>query len=350
MGSEKGNQVTKKLYFCGLPGEGYGWGVCSKYLIQELGKLCTFRHGICKGRMDGTLFMPIADHDLNPAHCGVSAPRTLGLCFFEYPLGPKALENSKLYDLIFCGSTWCKERLAERGIHNTEVLIQGVDHEIFKPMASKRPHHFEDEFWIFSGGKFEYRKGQDIVLAAFKLLAPKYPKMRLVTLWQNLWPQLCHSMAESKHIKFEWRGATWNDQIDHLCRVNGLSSLNTCHGGMGTQAQVAELMNATDLGVFPNRCEGGTNLVLMEYLACGKPAIATTGHGHDDIYTGHNFIDLPASVTDVHWDEAKPDALAEAIEDAYNDRFPWSVYGEIGHASMQQYTWRRAAEQIVSHL
>ena len=35
----------------------------------------------------------------------------------------------------------------------------------------------------------------------------------------------------------------------------------------------------TDVGIFPSRCEAGTNLVMMEYMACGKPAIATVGTG-----------------------------------------------------------------------
>ena len=44
-----------------------------------------------------------------------------------------------------------------------------------------------------------------------------------------------------------------------------------------------ELYRNTDVGVFPNRCEGGTNLVLMEYMACGKPVIASCTSGHRDI-------------------------------------------------------------------
>ena len=45
------------------------------------------------------------------------------------------------------------------------------------------------------------------------------------------------------------------------------------------QEDLAEVMNKTDIGIFPNRVEGGTNLVLMEYLACGKPVIASYGTG-----------------------------------------------------------------------
>jgi hypothetical protein len=34
---------------------------------------------------------------------------------------------------------------------------------------------------------------------------------------------------------------------------------------------LARLCRNTNVGFFPNRCEGGTSLVLMEYMACGRP-------------------------------------------------------------------------------
>ena len=38
-----------------------------------------------------------------------------------------------------------------------------------------------ERFLIFSGGKMELRKGQDIVLAAFKIFARRHPEATLVT-------------------------------------------------------------------------------------------------------------------------------------------------------------------------
>jgi hypothetical protein len=42
-------------------------------------------------------------------------------------------------------------------------------------------------------------------------------------------------------------------------------------------------MSATDCGLFPNRCEGGTNLVAMEYASIGRPIVANALTGHADI-------------------------------------------------------------------
>ena len=326
------------LFYAGQPGEGFGWGTCNKYLIRELGKLCNVFLGDepikFQSPFDGPVFMPIADHDLNPLS-RIRGKLNLGYTFFEFPLGPHARENAKRYGLIFTGSTWCKERLAEIGVHNTEVLIQGVDAEIFKPEPRRR---YDDEIRLFSGGKFEYRKGQDLVLAAFKLLHEKYPKLRLVTCWHNLWPGLVSSMQESKWIKVPtWsypHQSCWNEFMKALVQLNGIPKEKVYLIPPGDSEAMAFCYNQCDLGVFPNRCEGGTNLVMMEFAACGKPIVGVNGTGHADI-----FHDLPrafyppSQTTPNKWEETSPVFIANAIEDLMgadlvNDvkpyRRPWS--------------------------
>jgi len=44
------------------------------------------------------------------------------------------------------------------------------------------------------------------------------------------------------------------------------------------------------VGLFPNRVEGGNNMVLMEYMACGKPAIVSYNSGHTDIVRRNNAL------------------------------------------------------------
>lgn len=313
------------LFYAGQPGSGFGWGVANRELIKALTPLCDLKTGAdgLWSRLDCPVFLPIADHDLNPLH-DIRGKPTLGYCFFEYPLGPRARENARFYDLIFCGSTWCKERLAEIGVTNTEVLIQGVDTDIFKPDPSLRGN--DGTIRMFSGGKFEYRKGQDLVLAAFKLLHEKHPQLRLVTAWHNPWPQLYDSMRQSAWIEMPdfFSGKPlpeWPEMLKVILEVNGIPKekvlMITPCGSIG----MAFCMNQTDFGVFPNRCEGGTNLVMMEYAACGKPIMATNGTGHADI-----FYDLPQALypnsrtTDCKWEETWPEALAECISCAI-DKF-----------------------------
>jgi hypothetical protein len=54
---------------------------------------------------------------------------------------------------------------------------------------------FKGKFVVFSGGKLEMRKGQDIVIAAFEKFAAKHKDAILVTAWHNQWPKLTKTIA-----------------------------------------------------------------------------------------------------------------------------------------------------------
>lgn len=334
-----------KLYYAGTPGEGYGWGTCNRYLIRELSRISDLTFEISKA---DAVFMPLADHDLSP----ISPARgkiNLAFTFFEYPLGPKAAENAAQYDVVFCGSTWCLERMRERGITNGKVLIQGVDFDLFHPCVDGA--NTRKEFRIFSGGKFEHRKGQDIVIAAFRELlqkGTKDTKLKLVTAWWNPWPGLIWSMEGSPHIRMPAMMDQW-DQVQtykNILRENGIPMENVEVHGQLSQPELASVMNSTDLGVFPNRCEGGTNLVLMEYMACGKPVVASAGTGHADLRYLWDFYGIDNNGGS-GWHEMEPAVLAEVIDAwRFDGTFSQSHMNDPIH-SIRKFTWERAARQIV---
>jgi len=320
-----------------LGSSGYGWATCSNALYDELSKLCDMRGN---GERADVVFVPVANHKLEPVSPVRGDKWTVGYCFFESPLEPEAAENAKQYDILFCGSTWNLERLREKGITNGQVLIQGVDHGTFQPMDVPRGK----EFRIFSGGKFEHRKGQDIVIAAFRELCKRHDNLKLVTAWHNPWPGLItDGIVRSPHIKSPI-GYGWDTQ-QNLFRVltetNGIPEENVEHHGPLSQPELAAVMNSTDLGVFPNRCEGGTNLVLMEYMACGKPVVATMGTGHADILNVDNCHGLTSPSIDGRRDEVDPEAVAWVIEEIITDKGPPLI------DRLEQFTWERAARQIV---
>ena len=59
----------------------------------------------------------------------------------------------------------------------------------------------EGEFIVFSGGKLELRKGQDLVIAAFKVFAQAHPEAKLMVAWQNDWPQTLATISNSSHVQ-----------------------------------------------------------------------------------------------------------------------------------------------------
>ncbi len=329
-----------KLYVSLPQGDTWGWGVCGKNIIKALKK------------RDDVLIVDDPEYKADAAFVCIDNialcpydPNTnwvlweghdqkipvIGYCFFEDELPDIAKQNSSMYGLILAGSTWCADKLKAKGINNVDILLQGVDPELFYPCEEREA---DGKFVLFSGGKFEYRKGQDIVLAAFKLLQDKYPNLELVTNWENQWQHSYNTMAKSECIRMldqAWR-LPWNQKMRLICDFNGIDSSRVRNIGVVPNDKMRDVYAQTDLGVFPNRCEGGTNLVLMEYMACGRPVLANHTTGQKDV------IGRFGEIYDT------PEELAYDIE-AYMaiNKSEWHHDNCMG-----EFTWDKTAENLIN--
>jgi glycosyltransferase involved in cell wall biosynthesis len=245
--------------------------------------------------------------------------------------------------------------MLEKGITHCDLLIQGIDPKLFYPIESERT---DDRFVIFSGGKFELRKGQDILLKAVKILQDKYPDIYLVNCWYNLWPESLRQMASSPYIKFNYpKSAPWPQIMRQTYIDNGLDPDRIFTMDLVPHHQLRPLFKQTDIGVFPNRCEGGTNLVLMEYMACAKPVIATAASGHRDIVNEENAL-LLRRLKDINivdadgtvigrWQDPSLDELVARIEQAYHHRDALRIKARRAGDDLRQFTWRHCAQRLV---
>lgn len=342
-------------------GENYGWGVCSKHLIEELSKsrsvhVLNEQYGSAfNSHLEGKLVQALTTVELGPLFEKARADQNFGYTFFEEELNEISIRNARQYDLILAGSTWCRDRMLEKGITNCEILIQGIDPKLFYPIKNKKSR---DQFVIFSGGKFELRKGQDLVLRAVKVLQDKYPDVFLMNCWYNLWPQSVSQMANSPYIQFNYReNDPWIESMQRTYLENGLDPNRIITLELVPHHKLRELFQQTDIGVFPNRCEGGTNLVLMEYMACAKPVIASHASGHKDIITKSNAL-LLNHLKEIkirndegtligRWKDPSLEELVEQLEYAYHHRDEIEEIGCQAGRDLQRFTWKRSAEQLL---
>ncbi|MBY0510388.1 MAG: glycosyltransferase family 4 protein, partial [Rhodospirillaceae bacterium] len=235
--------------------------------------------------LDFPMLHPMGDelrfHDLLK---GTRGRPNVAVPFFESAVIPREnIEAAKQFALIVAGSSWNAEILARHKVTvPVRTCLQGVDLELFTPGA--KTGHFGDRFVVFSGGKLEYRKGQDLVVAAFKRFHAKYPQALLVTAWHSPWPQLAAGLRDSQHVV-----ATAGTKPDGTLDVgswllaNGLPSTAFHDMGPIPNPATPQVLREVDLAVFPNRCEGGTNLVAMEAMACGVPVALSRNTGHLDL-------------------------------------------------------------------
>ncbi|MEW6667476.1 MAG: glycosyltransferase family 4 protein [Thermodesulfobacteriota bacterium] len=353
------------LYLGLIPGNYIGWGICSRYLVEETRKLTEVTliepgnlHGFQGRVLDGKVLHTIGDQHLTKV-MEVTGKENCGYTFFENLLPEKARENACLFDLVLAGSTWCLERLEERGIHWVDTLIQGIDPRIFFPLEADKPAA-RDFFVIFSGGKFELRKGQDIVIRAVKVMQDRHRDVLFVNAWYNAWPFTMNTMASSPLIRFEPLERWTTEAVRGLLHENGVDLSRTEVLPRIPQDQFMKIYACTDVGLFPNRCEGGTNLVLMEYMACGKPVVASFNSGHRDILNDRNslpvrsmtpfeFRDGRGELTAL-WEEPDLEEVIEKLEHAYGNRHRIRELGRQAGRDLQGRTWAHTARDLLGKM
>ena len=79
------------------------------------------------------------------------------------------------------------------------LVHQGVDTALFNPEPV--PRLLKRSLVIFSGGKLENRKGQDIVIAAFRRLLRHYPDAMLIAAWGNVGHVGLKTIAASPRVQ-----------------------------------------------------------------------------------------------------------------------------------------------------
>jgi glycosyltransferase involved in cell wall biosynthesis len=286
---------------------------------------------------------------------------TVGVTFFETAChAPEAIARAAAYPLIITGSSWNEQVLRAHGLTNVRTVLQGVDPTVFYP--APRVGDAGDRFLVFSGGKLELRKGQDIALAAFRKFAERHPDAVLVAAWHSPWPHLARSVEATgltAPVVFTAEGrldaAAW-------AAANGIPPHQFIDAGQTPNALMPQLLRQMDLALFPNRCEGGTNLVAMECMACGVPVILSGNTGHFDLIEDDNcFVlerqgqvaDLPAAQAygdTPGWGESDVEEAVELLERAYRDRDATRRRGERGAATLSALPWTRTAAEVKAAL
>lgn len=375
-------------------GSYHGWGICGKQLAMHLaarGPVCLLTEAVnpqlgldeaeewCLRalqpgpaeaatlgaggpvRTAGPVLQAMTDAELTPYRPGLRGHFTVGYVFFEAnrAVARRARQASAFYDHIVAGSRWCEQQLRAAGVSQVSTILQGVDPAVFHP--AEEPAVFGDRFVVFSGGKLEFRKGQDLVIRAYKVLQDRHRDTLLINSWHNFWPFSLETMAVSPWIRFPGGRpeASWRAFVEALLAANGIDVTRVITLGVRPHATLARIYRLSSVGLFPNRCEGGTNLVLMEFMACGRPAIAAYNTGHCDVVDEGNAVLLrrmrPVTIQGpdgvmADWEEPELEEVVEALEWAYQHREKAAELGRQGAVEMARRSWAETAREFAELL
>lgn len=286
-----------------------------------------------------------------------SAETEHGILFLtDTAIDPDAIERARRFRTIVAGAAWTEDLLRGHGIDRVKVVIQGVDARIFQPRPRRRGA--DGTFLVFSGGKLEYRKGQDIVIAAWREFHRRHPDSQLVIAWNHPYAEIAETIAISGLVTPA--PPPWGSDQTPMAKwlgENGLPAGSFRNLGSVSNRLMPDMLCDVDAAVFTSRAEGGTNLVAMEAMACGVPTILSANTGHLDLIEDGNCYPLRAQgrvspgaakyVGTDGWGESSVEELIETLETIYADRAEARRRGAAGAATLARISWARQVPRLL---
>jgi glycosyltransferase involved in cell wall biosynthesis len=244
----------------------------------------------------------------------------------------------KSCDRLFVCSEWAKVILynqKEWTSPRVDIVPLGVDANIFK--STKKVNNNKTIF--FNCGKWEIRKGHDILIDAFKQVCKECDD---VELWM-----MCSNPFNSPEEDARWANLYNHNKIKLIPRAN-------------TQQDVYNIMSMVDCGVFPSRGEGW-NLELLEMMSIGKHVIATDYSAHTQFCNKSNCILIPVNgLTKAYdgkwffgqgnWANITKNEIDTIAREMIN--FHKNKPTDVNHAGIQTakfYSWENTARDIIKY-
>lgn len=222
-------------------------------------------------------------HQHDMAQFAGKGPR-IGFPIFELDTFTDIEKHSlKSLDKIFVCSQWAKDvihnniKISEK---NVIVVPLGVDRSIFKNNLIDATTCTK----FFNCGKWEIRKGHDILVQIFNEAFNEDDKVELHMMCEN---PFCSEEEQNEWIKL-YKNSKLGNKIHIIPRQN-------------TQQEVYSIMKQMHCGIFPSRAEGW-NLELLEMMACGRPVIATNYAAHTEFCNDENSLLIPIEKTELAYD------------------------------------------------
>ncbi len=303
---------------------------------------------------------------------GLKVGRQFGVVFYEYLL--KGYNNaSKIdpdaYEAVICGSSWNAQHLRKAGYKKAITILQGVNSNHYFPRIA--PLVNDGKFYIFSGGKLEIRKGQDIVFEAFKLIQDKIPNAILVAGWH--WVMEAALAKQFNNIKVAhvpWVIEKKEKDVEVVNMMQtainyGIDANRVISLKMMPSHRMAQIMQQCHMAVFPNRAEGGTNLVAMEAIATGLPSVVGYNTGQKDLFkicpdlheigltsdTNIRVLDPETKEnTTNEWGFHNPNEVADRILQIYNNYDHYQQLGKKMAVQMTAFSWERQINLLLDYV
>ena len=307
----------------------------------------------------GAISIESVGNDLK-SYCPGDYGLKVGRVIIEKPDTQNALRNLEVFDELLTGSTWNKEIIENISGREAKVILEGVDPSIFVP--APKSGWLNGTFNIYSCGKVEYRKAQDIVLKAFKTFSERHSDARLVTVWNSPFSDLGNGYKGVLEHPL-WMKENGFLNVKKWAKDNGVDPDKVLELGCIPNWGIPSVLREMDCMLAPSRFESCTSLPVMEAMACGIPVIASFHSGMKDLLASHNSERLmnqtPITASneyffpqsDIDWYESDMDEILDKLERVYNDRDTTRWKAKIASEWIRkERTWASHCAQLKSWL
>jgi len=277
----------------------------------------------------------------------IGSGKRLGFPIFELNrfTDVEKIHLESLDNIIVC-SQWAK-KIVEEEVPSMKYKIGiaplGVDREIFYPTKNNN----KEKTVFLNVGKWEVRKGHDILIEAFN---SAFEKKDNVELWM-----MNHNPFLNEEQEREWLSLYLNSKLG--------SKIKIIHRAQ-THEEVAAIMNQADVGVFPSRAEGW-NLEALEMMSLGKEVILTGYSAHTEFANESNSRIIDIDETEdaydgiwfhgqgewAHMGEPQFDQLVENMIRTHKEKSQtpsMEIKNKEGIITAKKFSWENFSNKIIS--
>jgi glycosyltransferase involved in cell wall biosynthesis len=243
-------------------------------------------------------------------------------------------------DKVCVPTQWAADVCAKAGV-KASVVPLGYDPDIFLPS----PPAESDHTIFLNAGKWEVRKGHDILIKAFNAAFEKGDKVTLVMMPSNGFL----SAEQVRAWERMYLESKLGEQVQLIPRVNN-------------HTDVYSIMRQVDCAVFPARAEGW-NMEALEIMGCGKEIIITGCTGHTGfIDNSCRIIDMPEEYETAYdgvffngfskWRKFTNDSfdqLVEHMRSVHNNRASLKL-NELAVKRARDFTWEKSTNVLAKEI
>jgi glycosyltransferase involved in cell wall biosynthesis len=283
--------------------------------------------------------------------------RNVARCIFE-DTRIESAQAIEPYDNLLCASGWAADLLRAVSAKPVTMIHEGVDHSLFFP-GPRFGVLDPDCFYVFAGGKIEFRKAQDLVLLAFREFAARHDDAVLVAAWHSPWPGSSVGFQGRLPVSLS-QDTNGVPEIRRWVTANGINPHQFIELPLTANSLMPLVLREMDCALQVSRCEACTNLPAKEAMACGVPVIVPNNTGTRDLIDTNNCVALnsqdrvngPPDVGTEGWGESRVEEIVEALERLYTDTEMRRRIGARGAAWIveNRRTWRDHAASLKAHL